>query len=371
MFSCLTFVVGQVPFILMFDQESVHVAGLNVKDSDVVPISDSEWKDILPVYTHEAWLKRIFQPIAGTWTMTGDHIIFKPYFPFSPGETYHAVFNAHGFYKHVPGENSFTGEKFEMTFSLPEAESLPTSIDGVYPVSKIVPENLLRMYICFSSPMMPGEAYDHIRLLREDGTIVEKAFLVVDQELWDAERKRFTLLFDPGRIKRTLKSNMDLGSPLKEGEKYLLLIDSTWRDTNGNHLQSGYSKELNIANAQRTKLSASSVKVRPPKANSRDEVVLSFDRPMDHVLMTKYISLSHSSVGDIHGTVQMIDDYTCTFTPHYEWSSGEYEVRISPWVEDVCGNNFNNAFDLDLEKEKRVNSSELLKLSFVVKSLPQ
>lgn len=368
--SSLAFAEGQAPSILKFDQESVHVTGLTL-NSDVTAISDSEWKDILFVYTHEAWLKKIFQPISGTWTVTGDQLIFKPHFRFSPGETYHVVFDGNVFNKHISGGNSFTREKFEQPFSLPAAETLPASIDAVYPVSKIVPENLLRMYICFSSPMMVGESYDHIRLLREDGTMVEKAFLVLDQELWDAERKRFTLLFDPGRIKRTLKSNLDLGTPLKEGESYQLVIDSTWRDANGKHLQSGYRKELIVAAAQRTRISTGSVSLRPPKANSREEVVLSFDRPMDHVLMSKYISLSHSSVGEISGTVQMVDDFTCTFTPDHDWLSGRYEVKISPWVEDVCGNNFNNAFDLDLEKEKRVNSDTLVKLSFFVKSLAQ
>jgi hypothetical protein len=369
--SCLTFAEGQVPTVLEFDHGSIHVRGLQLKNSTLALISDNEWMQILAVYTHEAWTKKVNQPISGTWHLSDDDLVFKPHFPFSPGETYHALFNARAFNSYVQGGNALTGEEFKLTFSLPKSDFLGTSIKAVYPESEVVPENLLRMYVYFSSPMMPGEAYDHIMLLRADGSIVEKPFLIVDQELWDAQRKRFTLLLDPGRIKRTLKSNLDLGAPLKEGEKYQLLIDSTWRDANGNHLKSGYRKEFIVAEPQRTKLSAAAAKVTVPGANSRDKVVISFDRPMDRVLMAKYVSVSHSFAGDINGLGEMIDDFTWTFTPDHEWASSKYEVTISPLVEDVCGNNFNNVFDLDLEKERRVNSSELVRFSFVVRAVAQ
>lgn len=362
---------GQVPFMLKFDRENILVTGLNLKSYTVDPVSETEWKRILSVYTREAWIKNINQPITGTWLIEGDDIVFKPHFSFSPGETYHAIFNGHAFYQHVSGVPALTPGKLEFTFTLPQPEFIRTSIDAVYPASEIVPENLLRVYIYFSSPMMPGEAYDHIKLLRADGSEVEKPFLIVDQELWDAARKRFTLLFDPGRIKRTLKSNLELGTPLKEGEKYQLVIDSTWRDINGNYLQKSFTKEFTVAAAQRTKLSKERLSVVSPNTNTREDVVLSFDRPIDHVLMSEYVSVTHSSTGDVRGAGRMIDDFTWTFTPDQEWVSGAYEVAISPWVEDVCGNNFNNVFDLDLRKEKRISSETVIKFSFVAKAMDQ
>jgi hypothetical protein len=365
--ASLTLANGQAPPLLKFDQQSIRVTGLKLEDQAVTTISDSEWTKILVVFTHEAWSKKINQPIAGTWLLGGDDIIFKPHFPFSPGETYHAIFDGRAFSKLV-ADHVFTGEDVELTFTLPQPEVTRTFIEAVYPTSKSVPENLLRMYICFSSPMMPGEAYTHIRLLRDDGSVVEKAFLIVDQELWDAERKRFTLLFDPGRIKRTLKSNLELGAPLKEGEKYLLVIDAAWRDVNGNPLQRSIKKEFTVTEATRAKLSKERMKAVLPKTNSREEVIMSFDRPMDHVLLSKHVTVFHSSTGEVHGTARMIDDFTWAFTPDQAWVSGQYELRISPWVEDVCGNNFNNAFDVDLEKEKRVSDMTLIRFPFTTKS---
>jgi hypothetical protein len=369
--GCLIFADGQVPSMLIFENGSVCVTGLKFSEKRITWNREAEWKTILPFYTHEAWIKKIDQPISGTWTLMDDNIMFKPDFPFSPGEIYHAIFDSQAFYKHVPGSNASTSEKLELTFSLPKKESLHTSIDAVYPTSTTVPENLLRMYICFSSPMMPGEAYDHITLLHEDGTKVERPFLIVDQELWDAERKRFTLLFDPGRIKRTLKANLDLGSPLKQGQTYQLAIDSTWRDVNGNPLQGSFRKKFSVTFAQRTKLSKEVIKVVSPKTNSREVVILTFDRPIDHVLLSKSVSVTNSSTGEISGQIRMVNDFTWTFTPDQAWTSGQYEVAMSPWVEDVCGNNFNNAFDLDLKKEKRIMSDDPIKLSFVVKTLDQ
>ena len=65
-------------------------------------------------------------------------------------------------------------------------------------------------------PMSRGMAYEHIRLLGADGKAVAAPFLVLDEELWDYEGKRFTLFFDPARVKRELRPHKELGRALKE-----------------------------------------------------------------------------------------------------------------------------------------------------------
>ena len=219
-------------------------------------IRDDQWEEILSVYTHEAFVKQVNQPIAGTYTRLGDSISFKPNFNFAAGETYHAVFAHQAF------------NKLELSFTIDKEKFTPTFIEAVHPQAEILPENMLRMYISFSAPMMPGEAYNHITLLTENGTPVEKAFLIIDQELWDAERKRFTLLFDPGRVKRGIKSNLDLGTPLHAGKKYTLVIDSAWRDAHGNFLTSSHKKTFTVTQSERTKLSIDNWKIATPPAGS-------------------------------------------------------------------------------------------------------
>ncbi|MCL6608417.1 MAG: hypothetical protein K6T74_10025, partial [Geminicoccaceae bacterium] len=93
-----------------------------------------------------------------------------------------------------------------------------------YPTSDQLPENQLRFYIHFSAPMSRGEAYARIRLLDSAGKPIDAAFLELGEELWDPSGKRFTLLIDPGRIKRGLRPREDLGPVLEAGSALGFLV---------------------------------------------------------------------------------------------------------------------------------------------------
>lgn len=367
---CITLpAIGQTQPMLKFEKGVVHVVGVASRSFAVdTTISDDQWNAILSIYTHEAYLKKIDQPVAGTYSWNGDTLVFKPAYDFASGETYHAVFESKNLLISAGIKAESSSDKLELSYSIPIKAFPTTTIESIYPASANLPENLLRVYIYFSAPMMPGEAYDHISLMRENETTVEKAFLLVDQELWDKERKRFTLFFDPGRIKRDLKSNIELGMPLQEGENYLLVIDSAWRDVYGNAIEKSIKKKLSIKRPERTKVSPSLWKVIPAQAGTLAEVVILFDRPMDHALALKYITIKNAS-GLVTGQAQMVDDTAWKFTPDHPWVEGKYVIVIAPLLEDVAGNNLNNAFDLELLKERRVNSVEPVELPFVIKSL--
>ena len=96
-----------------------------------------------------------------------------------------------------------------------------------------MPENLLKFYLHFSAPMSRGEAYRRIHLLDADGNEVADPFLELGEELWDRDMRRFTLLFDPGRIKRGLKPREEVGPVLEEGKQYTLVVDRDWLDATG------------------------------------------------------------------------------------------------------------------------------------------
>jgi hypothetical protein len=361
--------IGQTQFILKFEKGVVHVVGVAPRSAAVdTTISDDQWNAILSVYTHEAYLKKIDQPVAGTYSWNDDTLVFKPAYAFASGETYHAVFEPKKLLISAGIQAESSSDKLELSYSIPMETFPTTTIESIYPASANLPENLLRVYIYFSAPMMPGEAYHHISLMRENETTVEKAFLLVDQELWDIERKRFTLFFDPGRIKRDLKSNIELGTPLQEGGNYLLVIDSAWRDAYGNAIEKSIKKKLSIKRAERTKVSPSLWKVIPPEAGTLAHVVILFDRPMDHALALKHITIKNVS-GLVTGQAQTVDDTAWKFTPDHPWVEGKHIIMISPLLEDVAGNNLNNAFDLELLKESRVNSVEPVELPFMIKSL--
>jgi hypothetical protein len=358
--------ISQGQPILSYQRGCIEIDGLPLSDPfSAAQISNDDWYSIFSVYTNQAYQKNIEQPIAGKYEWNGDELFFKPAYAFAAGETYHAVFRPTKFFERTGIKCELLCEKSEIAFSVPGVIHPNSTIESVFPESVVLPQNLLRMHIYFSAPMMPGNAYEHITLMREDGTKVQKAFLVLDQELWDADRKRFTLLFDPGRIKRDLKSNIDLGMALEEGEKYTLVIDSAWRDIHGNALSKNFSKTFFVSAAVRSKVSVQNWKVEAPRAGSLGNIVVSFDRPMDQVLAIKRV-IVRNSLGVVSGSAEIINDSLWKFTPDHPWVKGDYVIVASPILEDVAGNNLMNAFDLDLSKERRVNSMDVVEIPLVI-----
>lgn len=315
-------------------------------------IPKGQWSENLLVFTADAFEKHLNQPVAGKYAWHGDSISFTPNFSFAPGGRYYAV----------------AGE-LELPFFIPKENLNSTFVETIHPQAGVLPENMLRMYISFSAPMMQGEAFDHITLLNNKGEKVDKAFLVIDQELWDAEHKRFTLLFDPGRVKRGIQSNLDLGAPLQAGQAYQLIIDSAWRDANGNPLARRYIKKFTVSDAERTKLSMQKWKITAPTASTREDLLIEFDHPIDYVLTMKSITISAIKMGKVRGQATLQAGRYWHFTPEEPWLEGHYLIEVHPQLEDTAGNTFNNTFDIDLSKENRVNSSELIRKPFSIKAV--
>ena len=178
--------------------------------------------------------------LLGTWTAVGDGLSFAPRFPLRAGVTYRVSVS--------PGP----GKPSVVTFALPAKEGPAAAVTAVYPSADEVPENLLKMYLHFSVPMSRGEAYRHTQLLDAKGKVVEGAFLQLEEELWDREGMRLTLLFDPGRIKKEVKPREDLGPCLEAGKAYTLEIAAAWRDAEGRPLKAGFKKSFRAAKADET-----------------------------------------------------------------------------------------------------------------------
>ena len=92
-----------------------------------------------------------------------------------------------------------------------------------------------------------GEAYDHVRLLKPDGRPDKRAFLEIGEELWDHTGTRLTLLFDPGRVKRGIRPNLELGRAMVAGRRYAIVVDADWRDAHGHPLQTTFRHAFTAA----------------------------------------------------------------------------------------------------------------------------
>ena len=113
------------------------------------------------------------------------------------------------------------------------AGSPTTEVLAIYPSVEVLPVNHLRLYVHFSAPMSEDWAARAVHLRRaDDGEPLAGVFLE-GPELWDGERRRLTLLLDPGRIKRALVPNQQSGYPLIEGVPVVVRIDAAFRDAEG------------------------------------------------------------------------------------------------------------------------------------------
>lgn len=228
-----------------------------------------------------------------------------------------------------------------------EAAGPRAEVVAVYPSGDVLPQNLLRFYIQFSSPMSRGEAFRHIRLRDAEGATVEEPFLELAEELWDAEGTRFTLFLDPGRVKRGLKPHMEAGPPLTTGQRYRLEIDAGWKDAQRRTLAGPFRKEFRTGEPDYDQPDPAGWKIVPPPSGTRQALVVTFDGPLDHELARRLISVRPAGKKlRLEGTITMEQGETCwRFTPGGPWKPGDYQLVVATELEDPAGNSIRKPFE--------------------------
>ncbi|MDJ0823103.1 MAG: hypothetical protein QNJ09_14995 [Paracoccaceae bacterium] len=273
-------------------------------------------------------------PIAGRYAQTGDTLAFSPAFGFEPGQDYVArILTAHG-EELVP-------------FSIPAAvAAVPAAVTEVYPSGDTLPENVLRFYIHFSVPMTPHVAFNYITLRDTYGVTDEAAFMRFKQELWNEDRTRLTVLIDPGRIKREVATNVELGPALLAGQRYTLSVDGGWTSADGTSVLPAFTRAFRVSEALRERPDTRLWTVNTPCAGTRDPLTVSFDRPFDRHLLTQALRLKTATGLGLDGAVQIGDqETTWSFKPHQPWPEEELHLVANPVLEDVAGNNFRDLLD--------------------------
>jgi len=271
-------------------------------------------------------------PLLGSYSTENGSLIFRPRFPLSPGMHYRAVF-------HATNGSTTTAE-----FDGPTLDRTPTTtVEHVYPSTAALPENQLKFYLFFSSSMSRGEAWRRIHLLDQEGKEVDLPFLELNQELWDPEYKRLTVLFDPGRIKRGLVPTNEVGPPLIAGRAYTLVLDRDWKDARGVPLAAEFRKQFHVVPADRTPPDQKNWRITTPKAGTRQPVALNFGKPMDFALITRLVE-----VPGLKGKVTIDhEESEWRFVPDQPWRPGAFSVTVDTSVEDLAGNHVGRAFDVD------------------------
>ena len=324
---------------------AIEVHGLPSSDLRALAgagLTTDAWQDIFRVSVHSVSQNAM----AGDYRVEDGRVRFTPMFGFDEGRTFVATFAP----DRIPGAaagDTWRSRAVNHTFTVPATDKpRTTTVRQVYPSGAELPENMLRFYIEFSAPMGRGEALPHIRLVDDTGTGVVDPFLPVEAEFWSPDRTRFTLFFDPGRVKRGIKPNRDLGRALIAGRRYALVIDDKWMDGTATPLKSGHRHEFTATAPIERAIDQGAWKVDSPAAGSREPLTVTFPWALDHGLLQRSIRVTRENA-DIRGDVRIeAGEQRWSLIPAEAWTKGDYALEIAPELEDPAGNRIGRAFEV-------------------------
>ncbi len=309
------------------------------------PMSDREWVALLAIHSAPD-----APAMLGSYEVTGKAIVFRPRFPLVAGLPYTVRFDVFRLEQ---------GTSIETMVTLPKTPGVATTVVAhVYPSGEDLPANQLKFYLDFSEPMSTGDAYKHIRLLDDSGREVQRPFLVTAHELWDTRRQRFTLILDPGRIKRGLRSNLEDGAPLITGRRYRLMIDRDWRDGDGDPLREPFEKAFRVIEADRTAPNPQAWRLTAPAAGTTDPLRIELNEPLDRALLEDMLLVYDERSQLVAGQVEISAAETqWLFRPREPWHRGHQIVLVSTKLEDRAGNNLRRLFDEEASASVSPSSS--------------
>jgi hypothetical protein len=279
--------------------------------------------------------------ISGDHEILGDGLRFIPHFPFESGVPFRAILDVGALGQ--PGLAEIQTLEFSFRREMTAAE---TEVKQVFPSKDVLPENLLRLYVLLSSPMQRGRAADNIAILGPDGSPAPDVLYRAPVELWDSNMTCLTILLDPGRLKRGVGPNRMLGPPLRAGQRYTLAVGPGMIDMHGRPLREGFAKSFSVSEAVREPVAIEKWTIRPPEMGGRQPVELVFPRQLDWAQLWRGITVASESGPPISGRIDIdLGETRWRFTPDAPWQEGAHSVRVSPDLEDICGNTPYGPFD--------------------------
>ena len=334
-------------------QRTIDVAGLATADLshlERAALSRDAWQTILRVQVAQADpASAALPPVLGGHAVRDGVLRFTPRFPFDPGQRYEVVFDPSSLPSARDGSAPTPPRALRATVEVPAPDRAPsTRVVAVYPTGPEVPENHLRLYVVFSAPMGLGAGGAHVRLLDERGEPVADPFLPLDVDLWNADRTRFTVLYDPGRVKRGIRPNAELGRPLSAERSYTLVIDEGWRDAAGQPLAAPFRREYRVGPPRERALDPDAWRLDLPARGTRDSLAVRFPVPLDYGLLQRALHVADGGGRPLAGELRVDQGETrWTFTPRAPWRPGEYRLVAAATLEDAAGNRIGRPFEVD------------------------
>jgi hypothetical protein len=158
---------------------------------------------------------------------------------------------------------------------------------------------------------------------------------------------RFTVLFDPGRVKRGILPNVTLGRAVRDRGRYTIAIDPAWRDAKGQPLKKAHRREVRVGLPVELALTPASWQIAAPRAGTVEPLRVTFPWALDHALLQNSIAVQSASGRTIPGKISTeADEIRWIFTPELPWQHGRHQLRVLTLLEDPSGNQVGRAFEM-------------------------
>ncbi|HWA36035.1 MAG TPA: hypothetical protein VG737_17965 [Cyclobacteriaceae bacterium] len=291
-------------------------------------------------------------PVLGEIKVDGPNIVFTPLVPLTRGRDYEVVLNG----------------KAIGTVAVPRSDAKAPELIAIYPTQDSVPENLLKLYFKFSSPMVEGNSLANITLLRNERDTVKGTFLDLSPELWNSDGTMLTLWLDPGRIKRDLIPNKQLGKPLEPSTSYSLYVSGKWRSKDGVEMGAEYVKNFTTLQRDGNVPVPDRWNLGIPGSGTSNPLTVDLLESLDYSLLNDAISLMDENQNVIKGEwVIGKEERSVMFVPDNSWTPGVYVLHVETRLEDLAGNNINRPFDRDVKKTKEFGQKEYVERHFLIR----
>lgn len=289
-------------------------------------------------------------PVMGVYKKIGNGLQFTPTLPFQKGNAYISVCK---------------DDRFE--FEIPISENYERArIKHIYPSADTLPSNLLKFHVHFSRPMS-SIGYIHVELIDSDGKIIERAILKEIPELWNDDQSQLTIWIEPGRIKRGLGPNLELGPVLIQDEHYTLSISSSFRDKNGVPMEKTYTKNFVAGGDDREKLKIDDVQLNYYESNETGYLSVKFSEAVDFASSIANLIIVDAAKHIVNGDWRLREDSEAIFDPHDKLEQGNYQLLLNSVIEDLAGNNFLRNFDHEVGVPVEEGRKKQFMLSFQVR----
>ncbi|MEO0653382.1 MAG: hypothetical protein AAFY77_00785 [Pseudomonadota bacterium] len=234
-----------------------------------------------------------------------------------------------------------------MTTPLAACPAREQAVDvEIYPTAPVLPSNLLRMYIYFPRAMGLGDVWQHVVLLDATGTPVTGAFLENRVDLWSPDRRRLTLLLNPGRVKTNLAAHEALGRALEHGERYALRVGATLPDAEGCPLGEEVVFEFTAGAADIERPRPGAWVLTRPALGTREPLAVDLGSAHDHLSLAYRLRVYDGGGAVVPGAIDLgPDEASWSFVPSAPWQAGDYALSIDERLEDLAGNRPSGLFD--------------------------